>query len=347
MASEHFIGLSFAAYYSYDNNVTAGILAYHAPHMLPVAYIRPTDSALALQRMVRIQRPAVLRGIIAEVWNESQLRVLQRTRIPAVDVSGTWDPSQIPSVHVDNQAVGKMVAEHFLSKGLRHLAFVGHPLALHSRQRRDGFAAEAGRVGASCFVFERPSANSPSTAQEYSTSLEQWLGRLPKPVGLMSWNDFRAPLIQEACARAGVAIPDELAMIGVDNDSVSCTSCRRPLSSVDTNGRQVGYQAMALVHRLIRGESVLKEHMLVPPAGIVIRGSSDIQAVGDPMLAKAFRFIQDNIDKPINVESILRAVRSVEGSWKFSSRLRVGPPLTSILFIFECNEPSNSWRRRT
>jgi LacI family transcriptional regulator len=306
MRHELRIGLLFATdQLSYDRKVIEGVLAYQQQNRCQVFTLL---GAMLNDKLGYLKRQIRLDGIIAEIWNPMMLRTLQHIGIPVVDISGTWDPPSVPSVHVDNRAVGRMVAQHFLDKGLRQLAFFGNPGAMHSRERQDGFVEQARQAGAAVAVIDLMRHYEAKGEQEDIWAVARWLKRLPKPAGLMCWYDYDAPWLEGVCERAKAAVPEDVAIVGVDNDDLACASCRRKLSSVETNGNLVGYQAMCLMRQLVRGKPAPRQHVLVQPGNLIGRESSDIQAISNVVLARAIRFMQDNVDRPINVESVLREI---------------------------------------
>jgi LacI family transcriptional regulator len=135
-----------------------------------------------------------------------------------------------------------------------------------------------------------------------------WLKQLPKPVGLMGCYDIRAREVLDACMLAGLAVPDEVAVIGVDNDDLICELAEPRLSSVIPNAHRTGYEAAALLERMLAGERVPPGAYLIPPVGIVTRHSTDMLAVDDPHVAAALRFIRERACDGINVEDVVAAV---------------------------------------
>jgi LacI family transcriptional regulator len=134
------------------------------------------------------------------------------------------------------------------------------------------------------------------------------VGELPKPVGLMACTDQLGFWLLDACKRAGVSVPEEAAVVGVENDESLCTMCSPPLSSVRFDGEKIGYEAAALLDRMMAGEPAPKSPMLIRPLGIVTRLSSDIVAIDNENLARAVRFIREHACDGIAVEDVLHAV---------------------------------------
>jgi LacI family transcriptional regulator len=136
----------------------------------------------------------------------------------------------------------------------------------------------------------------------------RWIAALPKPLGLMACNDFRGLQALDACRRAGVAVPEEVAVIGVDNEVLACEMANPPLSSVVPDCRRIGYEAAALLDRMMKGEPPPWTTREIPPIGIVTRQSTEVTAIADPTVAEAMTFIREHACEGITVEDVLDRV---------------------------------------
>ena len=254
-------------------------------------------------------------GIIARVTDPAVAGLLRRTRLPVVDVLGLVPADGFPLVHVDDEAIASQAWEHFAERGFRRFAFFGLAGENWSVRRREAFLDRARTLDPQPRFLEVSRASLARTPWEQRQDrLAAWLRDLPKPVGLMVCSDQRGPDVLEACRRVGVAVPDEVAVIGVDDDEPLCEVCHPPLSSVRPNHQEVGYQAAALLHDLMQAKARPESPRLVAPRGIVTRRSSDILAVEDPTIAAALRLIRHEACTGISVDEIARvagASRSV------------------------------------
>jgi LacI family transcriptional regulator len=164
------------------------------------------------------------------------------------------------------------------------------------------------------WVYESPGPESPTTTgAELLGMLDEegvvkWLKSLPNPVGLLASNDIRAQQVLVACRTASLRVPDEVAVIGVDNDDVICPLCDPQLSSVEPDTEQVGYVAASLLNDMIDGQLAPAEVVFVPPRGVVERRSTEMWAVGDDAISHAYSYIRDSITEGINVGDVVRAV---------------------------------------
>jgi len=244
-------------------------------------------------------------GIIACITNREQFQQLPRRRIPVVNVSWTYEVDRLPTVVSDNRLVGRMAAEHLLSRGFRSLAYGGDSDFAYSRLRWDGFAEAAKQAGLACRKNDQPRGRVGRPWDNWRRTMGRWVTELPKPVGLMAFTDAHAWRIYDVCRKSGLAIPQDVAIVGVNNDSLIANMCRPPLSSVVLGAAKIGYRAAALLDRMMQGHSAPQEPVLLPPVGVVTRQSSDILAVADPLVSKALKLIRRQSGSPLTVEEIL------------------------------------------
>jgi len=248
-------------------------------------------------------------GIIARVDSPRIAAALRRTGLPVVDVSAERFASEFPRVSVDNAAVARLAAEHLLGKGFRQLAFVGDAHVLWAVQRGRDFRRVVSAAGARSASFEPAGTKARPTGSDAGLrALADWLERQPRPLGVFACYDGRAQQVLEVCQLRGWAVPDEIAVVGVDNDDLLCELCTPPLSSVLPNARRTGYEAAAMLARMMRGERQLRQTRYVPPVRVVERQSTDTVSVADPRVAQALRFIRAHVGERIDVSDVLRAV---------------------------------------
>jgi LacI family transcriptional regulator len=248
-------------------------------------------------------------GIIARIQNRRIADAVTGTGLPVVDVLGLVPEAGVPLVHVDDRAIARMAAEHLLGRGFRDFGFCAISGATWSDARRRAFAEAVHEAGFTCHeCVLPPDARGQETWEKQEGQLEEWVKSLPRPVGIMVCNDPRGELVVEACRRAGVAVPEEAAVIGVDNDEPLCEICDPPLSSVMPDHRRVGYEGAALLDRLMSGQGPPEASTYVPPLGVVTRLSTDVLAVADPVVVQAIRFIREHACDGITIEDVLEQV---------------------------------------
>lgn len=255
-------------------------------------------------------------GILARIESRRLIGQIRAVNIPTVDLLGIHDLEGIPTVRSDHEAVANAAADELLSRGFRTLAFCGYPGLRHSDERCRHFVGRLAAEGFEVNVY-RPARTRRAT--NISATLNQglldeddvaaWLCGLPKPLGLMAPSDVRAQQVLNACARRAIAVPDEVAVIGVDNDDVLCELSDPPLSSVDLNGQKIGYEAAALLDQMINESRSRARHIRIKPTGVVVRQSTDVLAISDPTVARAEHFIRLHACDGIGVDDVVKHVR--------------------------------------
>jgi LacI family transcriptional regulator len=247
-------------------------------------------------------------GVIARVENAGIARAVRRTGLPVVDVSAARLIEGIPWVETDDRAIAAAAFAHLFERGFRNLAFCGEPAFNWSKWRQERFLRLAADAGLSCRVHPRAPRRQRPTWDQEQQDLMQWVRRLPRPVGVMAAYDIKAQELLDACRELRVDVPEEVAVIGVDNDELLCNLTEPPLSSVRPNTHRTGYEAAALLDRLMAGKKVPPVAHLIEPLGVVTRQSTDVLAIEDRDLAGAVRFIREHACEGIKVQDVLHAV---------------------------------------
>ena len=211
----------------------------------------------------------------------------------------------IANVVTDHSAVGEMAAEHLLERGFRQFAYCGFDDWWWSRRRREGFSQRVRKAGFHVQAYRLPQAKSKRTWSKELPIIADWLKKLPKPVGLMASNDDRAELVIEACKTTGLSVPDEVAVVGVDNDRTICDLSSPPLSSVALNVRKAAYDAAALLDRMMAAGPGVTETICIQPTHVVTRLSSDVLAVDDPRVAVAVQYIRRHARTSVGVAAVV------------------------------------------
>ncbi len=233
-----------------------------------------------------------------------------------------------PWVRPDNHAVGRAAAEHLLSLGHRRLAFAGTG-ASWSRQRFAGFEqGAAGWEGAALVAATTDCGGAWWTWRSMTARrLAAWLRRLAPPLGVLACNDVLAERLLDAAERAGLAVPEDVAVVGVDNDPLICELARVPMTSVVIDMERAGALAAEALDRMLAGEPAPAEPVLVPAGGVVARRSTGPASLGDPIIEQALRQIHDEACDGLRVESVCEALR-VSRSWlekRFRELLQTTP----------------------
>src|SRR4051812_22108643 len=248
-------------------------------------------------------------GILVRIGDRRMLRAVLSTGLPTVDLRGVVPDLGVPFIGVDNRAVAEMAADHLRERGLRHFGFCGLRAGVHPHldDRREFFVSRIRSLGHEVHLYETKAEQSAPWDRE-QRRLAAWISRLPKPVGIMACHDDRGLQVLDACQAAGVAVPDEVAILGVDDDELLCTMFTPQLSSIDVNPERIGYQAAEQLDRMMAGEPPQGDPVLLPPRAVVLRQSTDMLAVDDPEIAAALRPIRRHACEGLLVDALLGQV---------------------------------------
>jgi LacI family transcriptional regulator len=252
-------------------------------------------------------------GVIVNFDDRETALAARGLTIPVVGFGGGrgwYDPaSRIPYFTTDNVGIGRLAARHLLDCGFSRLACYGdRPGRLHAwcEERIQAFCSEARLAGVACSILRAR----PATAQnwgELQSELSAWLTALPKPVGVLACTDYRARHVLQVCRTIGVRVPDDVAVVGVDNDEMLCALTTPPLTSIEQGHLQIGYEAAALLDRLMARKKTAQLRWVIPPERLVARQSTDVVACQDPDLAAAVRFIRQQACTGIDVQAVQKA----------------------------------------
>lgn len=245
-------------------------------------------------------------GIIARIENETIATAVRACRLPTVNVSASGLAPEFPAVISDSAAITQQAATHLIERGLRHFGYCGDARFIWSQSHSDNLVRVLKERGHECHVFP----STPGDAANWrkgQAKLARWLRALPKPVGVMTCYDIRGQEVLDVCRAIGLRVPEDVAVIGQHNDELLCELCDPPLSSVIPNAHRAGFEAAEMLDRLMRGISVPRQRIEIPPIGIATRQSTDLVAVGDERLALAMRFIREHAHEVTSVEDIARA----------------------------------------
>lgn len=273
-----------------------------------------TDSIL--ERLKKLDADGIIGYLPAE---PHLLEIIISTGFPTVAMPISEPIDGLVNV-LQDEAVGTAGAEHLLDHGFKHFAFCGTQ-DYWSRVRRQGFVKKINQAGYAVRVY--PLSKEHKKREHELLRLAYWLEKLPKPVAVMASNDERSADIVEACHLKTLPIPDQVAILGVDNDEMICQMSSPALSSVILNFKQVGYDAAKVLDSLIAGKRRERKEIYFRPAGIATRQSTDILAIEDREVASAVRFIRDNARRDIHVNDVLAqstlSIRSLQQ--RFRNRL--------------------------
>ena len=254
-------------------------------------------------------------GIIVRTQNPRLVEEIRQLNLPTVGKFHSQDDGGNPVIDSDQRAVVRLAVDHLQERGFRSFAYCGYEDAQLVERHCRYFVECTAQAGCQASVYE--SIPPLRIAQIWSIreirkreeAIVRWLRSLPKPVGVMADNDRCAYQVITACGNGEIAVPDQVGVIGVDNDDLLCELSDPPLSSVDPNAQQIGYETAAMLHRIIRGESLPTNMILVKPLGVIARESTDVVAVADPETATALRHIREHACDGLRIEDLLDHVK--------------------------------------
>jgi LacI family transcriptional regulator len=290
----------------YGRQVLGGITRYVRSHQPWSCFLEQRELWSSLPPWLKGWKGS---GVICRKTTPALAVMLAKAGVPLVDLSDIHASFGVPRIESDHRAMGTAAADHLIERGFTQFGFCGFSDQAWSVERRLGFLARLHERGFSAQTWESPWPERQSHSWEREQAkIVQWLRSLPRPIGLMACNDMRGQHLLDACQRVDLAVPEELAVIGVDDDSIMCNLCQPPLTSIVPNAERVGYEAAALLDRLMSGEKPPTEPMLIPPLGITTRQSSDVLAIDDAMVAAAVRFIRERACQGCSMKDLLRHI---------------------------------------
>ncbi len=252
---------------------------------------------------------------------------IKKIKIPSVMVDVKETIEGLINVIGNCDLIGSMAAEHFLDRGYSNFAYCGYDDIHWSRERRDAFVEHLKRKGFNVNIYKMTTKNNWTLEQNH---MAKWLKSLETPLAVMACNDDCAQTITEACKISGLKIPDDVAVLGVDNDELLCLTTDPPLSSISLDFEKAGYEAAAVLHKMITGKKVSDEEkeITLNPVIVKTRQSTDLIAISDDEVSKALAFIRKNYNQPIQVEDVVNSTTKGRRTLEQDFKKHIG---TSIL----------------
>ncbi len=291
-----------------------GSMPFHREVILGVAEAARERGGWDLVRSREAHLPLMLAernfsGIIAHVGSEKIAAHFRKLEMPVVNISRRLERTALPTVVTDNEEMGRVAAGYFLKKGFRSFAFLEAPEAVFSRERQGGFHAALRQAGYSAFPLTKDAlyAAGRSVARDRARAAWlAWLAEQPKPVAVFAATDEFAARMNDFCRREQMTVPGEIAILGCDNDEVSCLMNHPPRSSIELGAYGLGRRAAEVLEGLMKGRNAPGGIVRVPPGQVVSRQSTDILAVSDPVMREVLRFLQAHVDEPLQVTDLCR-----------------------------------------
>ena len=245
-------------------------------------------------------------GAIGDIDEPYLLDRLEKLGIPFVDVTNTMGAIPMQRILFDHKAIGAVVTSHFIERRIPCLAYYGGRYGW-SEERYKAFMHSAEASGRQCI---RAPFKEWATDGRHLRGLARWLATLPRPAGIMACSDLWALHILNACELAGLAVPDDIAVVGVDDDDLLCTFANPTLTSVRLPGERLGAEAARLLQAMMDGAPIPTTPILIPPVGIVARESTDVFRATNPTLSAALRYLREHSGTPISVHDLAHHVRT-------------------------------------
>ena len=300
---------------AYARNLLLGIARYANETGEPWSLCRLPLSIrdkFGIEAVVKWAKKMKADAVIGQFFNTDNVELFRKNGIIAVAQDFKMRFTTIPNITGPHRLAGKIGAEYFLKKGFRHFAFYGTRGIVWSDERFLGFQKAIQNANPE-FTLSALRSKAQSDLWHYDpTQLITWLESLPKPVAIMACDDNQAYHITEACQQIGgggkFRIPDDIAVLGVDNDETICKLSAPNLSSLNQNIEQGGYEVARMIDRMIRNPESGWEDILVIPTYITTRQSTDIYTNSDPHIGLVLKFIHENISQKILVDNLVGLV---------------------------------------
>ena len=267
-------------------------------------------------------------GVIIQSGDLKQKRILRKLNIPVVNISEEKGVNSIfPKVTQNNRRIARLAADHLIGLGLKNLAYHGIQDRWYSAERLHGFKQAANEAHFSCKSFCLPHTARDALWNERYDLIKRWLKTLPLPVGLFAVNDYRALIVLSACHEIGLRVPDDVAVVGADNDLMVCEFSTPTLTSVCVNAHRMGFEAASLLNRLMHGEPPPRNPILIDPIEVLARESTNVLHVDDPVVKRAIQFMQQHFSEAFKMDVVAKAVgvsrRSLE--MRFRAERKTSP----------------------
>lgn len=292
---------------AYGRGLVEGIARYAEEHGPWSIYFDERGLCDPLPRWLKTWRGD---GIISRTTHKLDMVKLLAARLPVVELFP--NPAlDIPLVRPDEEVIARLAAEHFLDRGLRNFAFFCTDQAHWPRWRAQAFQRALQDRGYGCHTFNAVPGRSPAGKKARPVDdreIIRWLQGLPKPCGVFCATDVHAMQLTRSCRTGGILVPEQIAVLGVDNDPVICGVCYPRLSSIELGSARIGYEAAALLDRMMAGQSPPNEGVCIEPVQVITRQSTDTLAIEDPDMAQAARLIREQACRRLRVAQVADAL---------------------------------------
>ena len=287
---------------SFGRQLIMGIAGYSKLHGPWSFYKEPTDLKSTIPKLTGWKPDGII--MRDSLVNKELLKL----KIPTIlSIHYSTDLKNLPTIRTDSKAVAKMASQHFLEKGLKHTAFCGFDDFEWSRERGHYFEIFNHEAGLNTHFYTQKKLSKKNEWENEQQHVSKWIKNLPKPIGIFACNDDRGQHILEICKMCNLKVPEDVAVLGVDNDPLVCDLGDPPLSSIVLNNRLAGFKAAELLDYMINNKTTSGANIIVSPTHIIQRQSTDVLAVKDKDVAKAISYIKQNARNKLLVEDVVQA----------------------------------------
>jgi LacI family transcriptional regulator len=304
--SNYTIATIFPLDTAHGHGLLRGVAAFVRKHprlrVVRFGFIRP--EVLTRKFLERLE----VDGLIVKIGAAAEEELVVRRGLPAVNISGEIATPRVPTVNTDDRLLGRLSAQYFHRRGYRTLAYNGNAGHRASVLRGEGLREEARSLGlqpANILVRLHPRVG---RLDRLRREFIHWLKRLPRPAGLLTFDDFEAYEAAVACEQAGLRVPDDIGIIGVGNNPTRLELSPVALSAIELNTPLIGQQAAELLFRQLQGRRIPVDEHLVKPLKFITRHSTDIHAVDDEIVSRALEHIREHVGNTLYVDEIARTV---------------------------------------
>ncbi|MEM9367214.1 MAG: XylR family transcriptional regulator [Planctomycetota bacterium] len=289
----------------YSRGLLEGIIAYAKHHGHWSIQLNEQEQGAPPPQWLRSWKGD---GIIARIETDAIGRALQALSLPIVDLSAARHLRGIPWADTQDKAISQLAVEHFRERGFDRLCYCGDAGFAWSQARCRHFREFALQAGASFFEHQSVHRYDPGFRWDgHRRAIAGWLKTLPRPAAIMGCNDFQAMALLDVCRDLGILVPEEMAVIGVDNDRLICELSEPSLTSIIPDTYGTGYEAAELLDRMMNGDVIATdEPLLTQPKGVCTRESTDTVAIADLEISRALSYIRRNALANIRVNDILK-----------------------------------------
>jgi LacI family transcriptional regulator len=317
----------------YAKNLLKGIVRYSKEHEPWVLCKMPFSFRVeqGVEGVLEWAKEWKADGIIAQFYNSDRVEIFRENGIAAIAQDFKSRFTEIPNITGAHRLAGKMGADYFIRKGFKNFAFYGFKDIVWSSERCEGFLDEIRKYQLETHFYEYQNDDFKELWYYESAPLIAWLKKLPKPIAMMACDDNQGHHIAEVCKQCGIRIPEEIALLGVDNDEAVCSLSDPPLSSISQAVEKGGYETAQLMSRMIQNPQEYYEDVVVYPTHIITRQSTDIYATNDKYISTILKYIHQNVNKKLTIDQFIHLVPLSRRLLEKHFKQEIGAPIYTYI----------------